>query len=261
MTTIKIYEPAGRAREYSPLALNYFKGCDHGCKYCYVPPMLKRFNSSYDHSKVSCDLNLDELDKSIKKLSKEDRTKQVLLSFTGDPYCNFESGQTRQVLEVLLKYQIHVAILTKNPEKAKKDIDIFKKFNHFKIGTTLVVADEKQREEWEPGTIHSKRRIEALKYFQEQGLITWASFEPVLFPQHSIILIEKTIPFIGHVKVGKLNNYKGLDKNIDWGKFLFDSVYLLRKSNVKFYIKKELAQYNNGLYLSGNELNEDYLNI
>jgi len=257
----KIYEPTGRAREYSPLALNYFKGCDHGCKYCYVQPMLKRFNSNYDHSQVSCGLNLNELEKSILKLSKEDREKQVLLSFTGDPYCGFESGQTRQVLEVLLKHQCHIAILTKNPEKAKKDIDIFKKFEYFKIGTTLVVADEKQRIEWEPGTIHSNKRIEALKYFQENGIVTWASFEPVIHPEHSLLMLEKVLSFIDHVKIGKLNNYKGIDKDVDWGKFLFDAVYLLRQSNSRFYIKKDLAQFNNGLYLSGNELNEDYLNI
>jgi DNA repair photolyase len=29
-----IYVPSGAAREYSPLALNYITGCDHGCAYC-----------------------------------------------------------------------------------------------------------------------------------------------------------------------------------------------------------------------------------
>lgn len=258
---MKIYEPTGRAREYSPLALNYFKGCDHGCKYCYVQPMMKRFNSNYDHSKVSCDLNLSELEKSIKSLSKEDRQKQVLLSFTGDPYCNAEKGETRQILEVLLKYQIHVAILTKNPEKAIKDIDIFKKFDHFKIGTTLVFADEAKQKEWEPGAISSQRRIVALEYFSSNSITTWASFEPVVVPEESLTMIGNVLQFIDHIKVGKLNNYKGLDKNINWSKFLFDAVYVLRQSNVKFYIKKDLAVFNTGVYLSGNETNEDYLGI
>lgn len=258
---MKIYEPSGRAREYSPLALNYFSGCDHGCKYCYVTPMLKRFNSNYNHDSVSCNLNLQELEKSILKLSKEDHEKQVLLSFTSDPYNGKENGETRQVLEVLLRNNIHTAILTKNPEKALKDVDMFLQFDHFKIGTTLVVADEKQREAWEPGTIHSNKRIDALKIFAEKGIKTFVSFEPVIYPDHTLILIEKVVSFIDHVKVGKLNNYKGLDKNVDWGKFLFDAVYLLRKNNIKFYIKKDLALFNNGLYLSGNETNEDYLNI
>jgi DNA repair photolyase len=30
-----IYEPSGAAREYATLALNIYKGCTHGCKYCY----------------------------------------------------------------------------------------------------------------------------------------------------------------------------------------------------------------------------------
>ncbi|HPH46896.1 MAG TPA: radical SAM protein [Chryseolinea sp.] len=258
---MKIYEPAGRAREYSPLALNYFKGCDHGCKYCYVQPMMKRFNANYDHSVVSCDLNLRELEKSILSLSKEDRKKQILLSFTGDPYCNFETDQTKQVLEVLLKHQLHVAILTKNPHKALKDIDLFRQFEHFKIGTTLVVADEAKRQEWEPGTIHSSKRIEALERFQSEGIITWASFEPVIYPDQSLAMLKDVASFIDHVKVGKLNNYKGLDSNIDWGKFLFDAVFMMRSYGLKFYIKNDLAKYNKGVYLSGDEINEDFLNI
>ena len=32
-----IYEPKGRAGEYSRLALNVYRTCVHGCRYCYVP--------------------------------------------------------------------------------------------------------------------------------------------------------------------------------------------------------------------------------
>ena len=31
-----IYEPKGRAREYSELACNLYRGCTHGCRYCYA---------------------------------------------------------------------------------------------------------------------------------------------------------------------------------------------------------------------------------
>lgn len=256
---MKIYEPKGRAREYSPLALNYFKGCDHGCLYCYVPRMMNQFNPEYDHSKVSCNLNLIELERSILSLSKEDRQKQILLSFTGDPYCNAENGETAKVLEVLLKYQCHTAILTKNPGKALKDIELFRKFNHFKIGTTLVFDNEKQCKGWEPGAPQSSERIQVLKQFAESGIKTFVSFEPVIIPDQSLNLMS-SIPFIDHVKVGKLNQYKRLDKNINWQMFLKKSVEHLRERKVKFYIKKDLSIFG-GIELTENETNPDFLNI
>src|SRR5450759_3049290 len=104
---MKIYEPTGRAREYSPLALNYFKGCDHGCLYCYVPNMMTRFNSGYNHSLVQSPIDYKELEISARKM--KDCGKQILLSFTGDPFCNAEINETQKVLEILNFYNHKVA--------------------------------------------------------------------------------------------------------------------------------------------------------
>jgi DNA repair photolyase len=256
----KIYEPAGRAREYSPLALNYFKGCDHNCIYCYVPNMLCRFNANYNHSVVSSPSNFNELEISAKKM--QGCNKQILLSFTGDPYCNHENGETRKVLEILNKYEHKVAILTKQPNKALKDIDLFLKFgNRFKIGSTLTFDNEKDSKHWESGAALPNERIQALKYFSENGIITWASFEPVIIPEQSLNLLNQVSKFIDHVKIGKINNYKGIDKSIDWAKFIFESVRICRDAKLNFYIKKDLQIHNKNIYLSGSELNEDFLNL
>lgn len=256
----KIYEPAGRAREYSPLALNYFKGCDHNCLYCYVPNMLTRFNSSYKHENVISNIDFNELEVSAKKM--QGCNKQILLSFTGDPYCIHENGETRKVLEILNKYEHKVAILTKQPDKAIKDIDLFLMFgNRFKIGSTLTFDNETDSRYWEKGASLPNERIEALKIFAENKIITWASFEPVIIPEQSLNLLNTVSKFIDHVKIGKINNYKGIDKNIDWAKFIFEAVRICRNSNLKFYIKNDLAKYNNNVYLSGNEIDEDFLNL
>ena len=257
---MNIYEPAGRAREYSPLALNYFKGCDHGCKYCYVPNMLGRFSNSYKHENVISPTEFTKLEKSAAKF--RGCGKQILLSFTGDPYCNAENGETRKVLEILNFYGHKVAILTKQPEKALKDLEIIKKFKErIKIGSTLTFDNEKDSIEWEPYAATPESRINGLKKFAEEGVITWASFEPVIIPQQSLNVLNKVSKFINHVRIGKLNNYKGIDKNIDWTKFIFDAVRICNDSNLPFYIKNDLAIYNKGVYLSGDELNEDYLNL
>jgi DNA repair photolyase len=256
----KIYEPAGRAREYSPLALNYFKGCDHNCLYCYVKPMMSRFNSNYDHETVINPQDFKELEVSAKKMM--GCNKQILLSFTGDPYCNAENGETRQVLEILNKYNHKVAILTKHPNKAIKDIDIFKKFeDRFKIGSTLTFDNEKDSKHWESGAALPNERIEALKYFADNGVITWASFEPVIIPEQSLNLLKQISSFIDHVKIGKINHYKGIEKDIDWAKFIFEAVRICRDKNMKFYIKNDLQKFNKNVYLSGDETNEDFLNL
>lgn len=259
---MNIYEPTGRAREYSPLALNYFKGCDNECLYCYVPNMLGRFNSKYEHSEVINPTDFKKLEQSANKM--RGCEKQILLSFTGDPYCNSENGETKKVLEILNFYGHKVAILTKNPSKAIKDIDIFKKFgNRFKIGSTITFDNGIDSLNWESKASLPNQRIEALEIFAKEGIKTWASFEPVIIPEQSLNQLKKVVSFIDHVKIGKLNNYKGLDKQIDWSKFIFDSVRILRESNMhdRFYIKKDLLIYNTGVYLSGNETNEDFLNL
>jgi len=257
---MSIYTPAGRAREYSPLALNYFKGCDNGCKYCYVPNMMKRFNKNYSHDNVISDINYDKIKKSAEKL--RGCNQQILLSFTGDPYCNAENGETKKILEILNFYGHKVAILTKNPSKAKKDLELFKLFgDRIKIGSTLTFDNEKDSKDWENGAESPDDRINGLRFFSENNIKTWASFEPVIIPEQSLNMLKKVSEFINHVRIGKLNNYKGIDKNIDWAKFIFDAVRICRDANTHFYIKKDLLTFNNGVYLSGDEVNEDYLNL
>ena len=36
-----IYEPKGKALEFSPLGANLYRGCSHGRLYCYVPQTIK----------------------------------------------------------------------------------------------------------------------------------------------------------------------------------------------------------------------------
>lgn len=257
---MNIYEPAGRAREYSPLALNYFKGCDHGCVYCYVPNMLGRFNSKYNHNEVISPIDFTQLKKSAAK--NRGCGKQILLSFTGDPYCNTENGETTQVLEILNFYEHKVAILTKNPLKAYRDIELIKQFgDRIKVGSTLTCDNSKDSKIWEPGAPEPSQRIKGLRLFTKGGVKTWVSFEPVIYADQSINMLRQVAPFIDHVRIGKINNHNGHDKGIDWARFIFDAVRICRSFEVPFYIKKDLALFNNGVYLSGNELNEDLLNL
>lgn len=261
---MKIYKPAGRAREYSPLALNYYKGCSHNCNYCYVPNMLGRFNSNYEHSEINIpdEKGFYELEQSAKKLRGCET--QILLSFTGDPYCGKSPEITTKVLEILNFYNHKVAILTKGGKRCLNDLELFKKFgNRIKIGATLTFDNDKDSKIWESGAALPLERLETLETLSNNNIITWASFEPVINTKQSLNLLQKVTKFIDHVKIGKINNYKGLDKNIDWSMFIYEAVKIMRenKMNDRFYIKNDLAIHNKGVYLSGNEINQDYLNL
>ena len=256
----KIYIPSVKAREYSPLALNYIKGCDHGCLYCYVPNMMKRFNSKYVHHEVFTDVDYKEIEASARKFQGID--KQILLSFTTDPYSKQVIDQTRKVLEILNFYGHKVAILSKGGKRCLRDIEIFKKFgDRIKVGASLTFDNNKDSRIWEHGAALPGERVEALKTLSENGIKTWASFEPVIIPGQTLNLIEIVSGFIDHVKIGKLNNYKGLDKEINWSKFLDDAVNKCRTCGVKFYIKKDLLAFNRVTLLHDHEIDQDHLSL
>lgn len=256
----KIYQPTGRAREYSPLALNLYRGCTHGCKYCYVPRIFNRWDSKYDHSVCTPSVDFDELEKSARKF--QGCEQQILLSFTGDPYCGVEPDTTTRALEILNRYGHKVAILTKGGTQCLADLEVFKLFgDRIKVGATLTFDNDQDSLEWEPGSATPSDRILALDTLHDNGIKTWVSFEPVIVPSQSLNLLKAVSGIVDHVKIGKLNNYQGIDKKIDWSAFIFESVRICRDAGLPFYIKKDLQIHNRGVYLSGDEINEDYLNI
>lgn len=253
---MKIYEPKGRAREYSPFALNYFSVCDHGCLYCYVPRIFAR-NTEYVHSNVSA-RDITKLDREAAKFAKStNANQQILLSFTGDPYCQFENGETRKVIEILIKYGLHFNILTKNPVKAIRDIDLLTGYEFCKIGTTVTCIDNGLSKKWEPNAPLFAERMEALSTFSIAGIPTWISFEPVLFPKETLAAIRylgffgdrksslfREFDIVKDIKIGKLNNFKHPDlPNVDWRKFLYDAIAVADKIGTPYYIKKDLLAY------------------
>ena len=261
-----IYEPTGAAREYSPLAMNYIKGCDHGCVYCYVPKLMKRFNAGYVHSNVYIKEEkalMKEIEASCRKYRNSE--KQVFLSFLTDPYSSFnkETKLTRRVLELLLKYEIPVSILSKGGLRILDDIDIILQFGlNIQVGASLTFTSIEDSMKWEKGAALPAERFEALQILHGHGIRTWASMEPVIFPDQSLEIMEITHEYIDAYKIGKLNHFPKHEVKFDWPKFLTDSVAIMRKYDKQFYIKKDLLEYKPAdLYLHPHETDMDHLAI
>lgn len=254
-----IYKPTGKAREYSPLAANLYLGCNHGCKYCYAPNI--RFTKREDYLQPQPRKNLlRDFELDCKKHYNSEN--QVLFCFMSDPYNSLESELrlTRECLKIALRYKIPIAILTKS-NTVLNDLDVIKRFGeNIKIGFTLTFDNSKDSWEWEPEATGPLNRLTALKTLKENNIKTWASFEPVIIPEQSIRMVELGLPYIDEFKIGKLNNYKGMDKKINWNHFLKNVIRILRGEK-PFYIKHDLRIAANEVMLYGNEVLMDEFNL
>lgn len=254
---ITIYQPKGKAKEYSPLALNIYIGCDHKCEYCYV----KNFYQAQHTIPVYPRKNLiEELKKTAPNYSNKE---QVLLCFTGDPYCSADNEYkiTRQILEILLKNKITTAILTKGGKRCLRDIDLFKQFkNQIKIGATLTFTNKEKSLKYESGAATPQDRFETLQILHQNGIKTWASLEPVIEEEETLKIIKETKNYIDEYKVG-VTNYFQLPKPINWKEFGLKAIELLRKNNKAFYIKYDLQQYIPNNILTKEESDPNYLTI
>jgi len=253
-----IYTPKGRAREYARLACNVYKGCGHGCTYCYAPSATFKSPDEFYRPDSRGDSFLSRLRRDAAKYQAAGIMDQVLLSFTCDPYqpLDVELRITRETINILHGHGLNVCTLTKGGHRALRDLDLFGPHDAF--ATTLTCLNEAESLKWEPNAAPPAERIATIQEFHNSGVPTWVSLEPVLDPAVSLEIIRQTHEFVDLFKVGKLN-YHTLANDIDWSSFARDAIQLLtglgyheieadaaqdvRKGGKAFYIKRDLATY------------------
>lgn len=236
-----IYEPKGKAREYSPLALNIYEGCSHGCIYCYARMIRKKKLEQFIYSKPRVDI-LSKLENDLRKW--KGPKEAVLLCFMCDPYQPIDADLklTRLAIKALNRHGFPVQILTKGGMRAARDFDILSRNQGNKFAVTLTTNDPAESRQWEPGATLPDERIESLKQAHEKGIETWVSFEPVFNPNAVYRLINATHSFVDLYKVGKLN-YHSRAKEIDWRAFRIKTENLLNSLGKKYYIKDDLRDF------------------
>lgn len=250
-----IYEPKGKAREYSPLALNpYSGGCDHGCQYCYCGDI---FRGNWGKTPKPRDLST-----LAREAAKADS--QILLSFVGDPYCSAERThrKTREALGVLSAARCSVAVLTKGGTRCLDDLSTFCAWpdGRVKIGATLTFNSSALSRQWEPGAADPGDRIEALRQLHAAGVKTWASIEPVIIPSESLAIIEASLPYVDGYKVGRWN-HDARANAIDWTAFGVAAVNMIRAAGKRLYVKVDLRPHFPDGYLTAAECADDALTL
>lgn len=237
-----IYEPKGRAREYSPLACNLYRGCTHGCRYCYAPGCMRTTSAKWHEGAVARSRVLELFEKDAATLRGDPR--KILFSFLSDPYQPLEATEkiTRQALGLVRKYNLKSQILTKGGRLVERDFDVMKACGT-ELGVTLCFVDDAMRREWEPEAASVAERLQLLCNAHVAGLHTWVSLEPVIDPAQALAVIREAHPWVSFWKVGKLNHMKEVESKVDWGRFRRDVEALLKRVKAHYYIKDDLRAF------------------
>ena len=245
-----LYQPSGKAAEYSPWAANFYTGCSNDCEYCYckrgvlshvwdTKPNLKKCFRDEDHA-----LNIftSELSRNLEAVRKTG----VLFSFTTDPMLPETRDLTMRAAETALEMDVPVQILTKRADwfyetdfvTYVETSEIWKNNKHrVAFGFTLTGFDE-----MEPFADLNGDRVVVLIRLKYLGFRTFASIEPVVTPSRSMEVIDSILGFCDLFKVGLMSGKKTDYNPRHMHKFMDELVSLSLIGN-KIYLKDSFLDY------------------
>ena len=150
-------------------SLNPYRGCEHGCIYCYARPTHEYlgFSAGLDfESKIMVKMNAPELLRAELE-SPRWQPQTLVLSGVTDPYQPVERKLqiTRGCLEVLTQFRNPVAIITKN-HLVTRDIDLLRELatcNAAAVNVSVTSLDQNLQRVLEPRTTSPQGRLDAIE--------------------------------------------------------------------------------------------------
>jgi len=193
-------------------SINPYRGCEHGCIYCYARPTHEYlgFSSGLDfETKIMVKENAPALLRT--ELSSPRWRPQVLaMSGVTDPYQPIERRLkiTRGCLEVLAEFRNPVCLITKN-QLVTRDIDLLGELARHQAAAvfiSLTTLDAELRKVMEPRTAPPAARLATLKTLAQAGIPVGVLLAPVIpgLTDHEIpslvqAAVEAGARFAGHV--------------------------------------------------------------
>lgn len=169
-------------------SLNFAVGCTHGCPFCYVDSIHKRFGVHRYGKAVLRPwgdylLIPENLNEAIEKTSWERwKGKEVMLSSTHDPYLPEFGGKTRIILEKALQAGVRFCIQTRSP-LVSRDLDLLAEFKRqVRLQVSIATFDRHFAQKIEPRVPSPERRLKVLLDAKSRGIRTGVIVAPVFPP-------------------------------------------------------------------------------
>jgi DNA repair photolyase len=167
-------------------SINPYRGCEHGCIYCFARPTHAYLGMSPGvdfESRLFAKPNAAEL--LAKELSAPGYVPKVIAMGTNtDPYQPLEKKMriTRSILEVLRDFRHPVAIVTKSP-LILRDADILSDMARMglaKAALSVTTLDRKLARVMEPRAGTPARRLQAIQGLSDAGVPAGVMFAPAI---------------------------------------------------------------------------------
>ena len=167
-------------------SINPYRGCEHGCIYCYARPTHCYLGHSAGldfETKLYAKTNAAEL---LEKELANPRyqPKVIALGANTDPYQPIEREHciTRAILEVLEKSRHPVGIVTKNA-LVTRDIDILSRMAErglVKVAVSITTLDRRLARAMEPRASTPPKRLEAVRALSTAGVPVSVMMAPII---------------------------------------------------------------------------------
>ena len=167
-------------------SINPYRGCEHGCVYCFARPTHAYMGMSPGldfESKLFAKPNAAELlERELSKPGYEVRS--IAIGTNTDPYQPVEKTWRimREVLEVLEAAKHPVGIVTKSA-LVTRDIDILSRMaakGLAKVALSVTTLDRSLARTMEPRAATPAKRLEAVKALSEAGIPAMVMMAPII---------------------------------------------------------------------------------
>lgn len=179
-------------------SINAYRGCEHGCSYCYARPTHAYLGHS---AGVDFEREIYVKTNAVEALraefsAKSYRPKPIAMGTNTDPYQPSERKHklTRSILEVMLETRHPVMITTKSA-LILRDLDLLTglaKLGLAKVAISVTSMDHKLSRKMEPRASSPSRRLEAIRALSEAGVPT-AIFASPMIPAINDMELERIL--------------------------------------------------------------------
>jgi DNA repair photolyase len=167
-------------------SVNPYRGCEHGCVYCYARPTHEYLGFSAGLDFETRILVKEDAPELLRRTLASPRFEPRVIALSGvtDPYQPVERrlGLTRRCLEVLVEFRNPTAIVTKSRLVAR-DADLLGELARHEavsVHVSLTSLDPELQRRMEPRASSPRLRLEAIEALARAGIPVGALLGPVI---------------------------------------------------------------------------------